>query len=73
MKKFIQTIKNIFSIEELRTRIFNTLGFLLIFRLGSFITLPGIDPSKLDSNAGGIFGLLDTFLGGAFSMPPFLP
>ncbi|MFZ9046772.1 MAG: preprotein translocase subunit SecY [Cyclobacteriaceae bacterium] len=67
MKKFIQTIKNIFSIEELRTRIFNTLGFLLIFRLGSFITLPGIDPSKLESNAGGIFGLLDTFLGGAFS------
>ena len=67
MKKFIQTIKNILSIEELRTRIFNTLGFLLIFRLGSFITLPGIDPSKLESNAGGIFGLLDTFLGGAFS------
>lgn len=67
MKKFIQTIKNIFSIEELRTRILNTLGFLLIFRLGSFVTLPGIDPSKLDENVGGIFGLLDTFLGGAFS------
>lgn len=67
MKKFIQTIKNIFSIEELRTRILNTLGFLLIFRLGSFVTLPGIDPSKLDDSAGGIFGLLDTFLGGAFS------
>ena len=67
MKKFIQTIKNIFSIEELRTRIVNTLGFLLIFRLGTFITLPGIDPSKLEGNAGGIFGLLDTFLGGAFS------
>ncbi|MDH5610730.1 MAG: preprotein translocase subunit SecY, partial [Cyclobacteriaceae bacterium] len=67
MKKFIQTIKNIFSIEELRTRIVNTLGFLIIFRLGSFITLPGIDPSKLADNAGGIFGLLDTFLGGAFS------
>ncbi|MFT4738750.1 MAG: preprotein translocase subunit SecY [Paraglaciecola sp.] len=67
MKKFFQTISNIFSIEELRTRIVNTIGFLLIFRLGSFITLPGIDPSKLEANAGGIFGLLDTFLGGAFS------
>jgi preprotein translocase subunit SecY len=67
MKKFIQTIKNIFSIEELRTRILNTLGFLIIFRLGSFITLPGIDPSKLSEDVGGIFGLLDTFLGGAFS------
>jgi preprotein translocase subunit SecY len=67
MKKFFQTIKNIFSIEELRTRILNTLGFLIIFRLGSFITLPGIDPSKLAENVGGIFGLLDTFLGGAFS------
>ena len=67
MKKFIETIKNIFSIEELRTRILNTLGFLLIFRLGTFVTLPGIDPSKLADNVGGIFGLLDTFLGGAFS------
>ena len=67
MKKFFKTISNIFSIEELRTRILNTLGFLIVFRLGSFITLPGIDPSKLVDNAGGIFGLLDTFLGGAFS------
>ena len=67
MKKFFKTISNIFSIEELRTRILNTLGFLVVFRLGSFITLPGIDPSKLIDNAGGIFGLLDTFLGGAFS------
>ena len=67
MRKFFSTISNIFSIEELRTRILNTLGFLIVFRLGSFITLPGIDPSKLVDNAGGIFGLLDTFLGGAFS------
>ncbi|MFY0688844.1 MAG: preprotein translocase subunit SecY [Cyclobacteriaceae bacterium] len=67
MKKFIQTITNIFTIEELRIRILNTLGFLIIFRVGSFITLPGIDPSKLTESAGGIFGLLDTFLGGAFS------
>lgn len=66
MKKFFTTIKNIFSIEDLRIRILNTLGFLVIFRLGSFVVLPGIDPSKLNE-AQGIFGLLDTFLGGAFS------
>ncbi|MEO9868926.1 preprotein translocase subunit SecY [Ekhidna sp.] len=67
MKKFIDTIRNIFSIEELRTRILNTIGFLVIFRLGSFVVLPGVDPSKLTGEASGIFGLLDTFLGGAFS------
>ncbi len=67
MKKFFSTIRNIFAIEELRTRILNTLGFLAIFRLGSFVVLPGVDPSKLNANPGGIFGLLDTFLGGAFS------
>ncbi len=66
MKKFLQTIRNIFSIEELRTRILNTIGFLIIFRLGSFVVLPGVDPSKLETGAGGIFGLLNTFLGGAF-------
>tara|TARA_R110000737_G_scaffold349910_2_gene387363 strand:- start:947 stop:2266 length:1320 start_codon:yes stop_codon:yes gene_type:complete len=67
MKRFISTIRNIFSIEDLRIRILNTVGFLLIFRLGSYIVLPGIDPSKLAGEAQGIFGLLDTFLGGAFS------
>jgi preprotein translocase subunit SecY len=67
MKKFIQTIKNIFSIEELRTRILNTIGFLIIFRLGSFVVLPGVDPAMLTDDASGIFGLLNTFLGGAFS------
>ena len=70
MKKFFQTIKNIFSIEDLRIRILNTLGFLIIFRLGSFIVLPGVDPVILQQVAGeaqGIFGLLNTFLGGAFS------
>ena len=67
MNKLFETIKNIFSIEELRDRIINTIGFLVIFRLGSFVVLPGIDPSKLQQSAGGIFGLLDTFLGGAFS------
>lgn len=67
MKKFIQTVKNIFSIEELRIRILNTIGFLIIFRLGSFVVLPGVDPAQLTQDAGGIFGLLNTFLGGAFS------
>lgn len=68
MKRFITTIRNIFSIEDLRTRIINTIGFLLIFRLGSYVVLPGIDPSRLRSgDAPGLLGLLDTFLGGAFS------
>jgi preprotein translocase subunit SecY len=68
MKKFIKTIRNIFSIEDLRVRILNTLGFLVIFRLGSFVVLPGVDPNRLaEGSPEGIFGLLDTFLGGAFS------
>lgn len=67
MKKVITTIKNIFAIQDLRTRIINTFLFLFIFRLGSFIVLPGVDPTKLTSQAKGILGLLDTFLGGAFS------
>ena len=67
MKRFITTIKNIFSIEDLRVRILNTIGFLIIFRLGSYIVLPGIDPNKLTGNSGGIFDLLNTFLGGSFT------
>ncbi len=66
MKRFITTIRNIFAIEELRVRILNTLGFLLIFRLGSFVVLPGVDSSQL-TEVGGIFGMLDVLLGGAFS------
>jgi preprotein translocase subunit SecY len=71
MKRFVQTIRNIFSIEDLRVRILNTVGFLIIFRLGSFIVIPGIDPNHPSlSGAGateGILGLLNTFLGGSFS------
>jgi preprotein translocase subunit SecY len=67
MKKLITTFKNIFAIEDLRIRILNTLGFIAIFRLGSYVVLPGIDPNRLQSNSEGIFGLLDTLLGGAFS------
>ena len=68
MKKFITTIKNIFSIEDLRVRILNTIGFLIVFRLGSFIVIPGTDAEALGNAAqGGIFDLLNTFLGGSFS------
>jgi len=71
VKKFIQTLKNIWSIEELRNKITFTLLLLFIYRLGSFIVLPGIDPNKLanlqSSTSGGILGLLDAFVGGAFS------
>lgn len=66
MKKFFETIKNIFSVKELKDRIFLTLGLLMVFRLGSFIVLPGIDPSKLDTGKGGILGFIDIMLGGAF-------
>lgn len=66
MKKLITTIKNIFAIEDLRVRILNTLGFIAIFRLGSYVVLPGIDPTQLKKSTQGILGLLDTFLGGAF-------
>ncbi len=69
MKKFITTIRHIFAIEELRTRLLSTLGFLVIFRLGSYVVLPGVDTDMLDAGgaSGGILGLMNTFLGGAFS------
>ena len=71
MKKIIETIKNIWKIEELRSRILITLLFVLIYRFGSFIVLPGIDPLDLTSlqaqTRGGLLSLLDMFSGGAFS------
>ncbi|BDD10929.1 protein translocase subunit SecY [Fulvitalea axinellae] len=67
MKKFISAVSNIFAIEELRTRIVTTLFLLIIFRLGSFVVLPGVNPEALQSHDEGIFGLLNTFLGGSFS------
>lgn len=70
MKKFIQTLKNIWSIEELRGKILFTLMMIAIYRLGAHIVLPGIDPNKMaqtgDSNTG-ILGLIDAFSGGAFN------
>jgi len=71
MKKFIETIKNIFRIEDLRQRILYTLGIILIYRLGSHIVLPGINPASLgaftQAAQEGLFGMLDLFSGGAFS------
>ncbi len=71
MKSFIQTLKNIYKIEELRNRIFFTLLIILVYRLGSKIVLPGVDPAQLEAFASrasqGVLGLLDMFSGGAFS------
>ncbi|RLD64226.1 MAG: preprotein translocase subunit SecY [Bacteroidetes bacterium] len=71
MKKFIETIQNIWKIEDLRKRILTTLGLLLVYRLGTRVVLPGIDPSQIDAlrqqTSGGVMGLLDMFSGGAFS------
>ena len=72
MKKFIQTIKNIYKIEELRKRIVYTFLLILVYRLGSFIVLPGIDPSVIAefsasmSNRTDALSLLNMFSGGAF-------
>jgi preprotein translocase subunit SecY len=72
MKRFFQTIQNIWKIEDLRNRILYTLGLILVYRVGSYIVLPGVDPNQLETasasgGAKGIFGLLDIFAGGAFS------
>ena len=70
MKKFIETIKNIFKIEELRKRLGYTLMLILVYRLGCFIVLPGIDATMLaklqDTASSGLVGLLNMFSGGAF-------
>jgi preprotein translocase subunit SecY len=69
--KFINTLKNIWKIEELRNRILITLGLLTVYRFGAQVVLPGIDASQLqglaDQTDGGILGLLNAFTGGAFS------
>ncbi len=71
MKKFIQNLKNIWSIDELRDKIILTLLLLLVFRVGNFIVLPGIDPTKLGnlhaSGSKGMLGIMDSFVGGAFT------
>ena len=71
MKKLIETLKNIWKIEDLRTRILVVLLFTAIYRFGSFVVLPGINPAMLDKlqsqTQGGLMSLLDMFSGGAFS------
>lgn len=68
MKKLITTLTNIWKIEDLRVRILNTLLFLLIYRVGSHIVLPGVDPSSLqEEEREGIVGLINMFAGGSFS------
>jgi len=68
MKNFFTTLSNIWKIEDLRVRITNTLLFLLIYRIGCVVVLPGVDPASLNSNAKeGLLGLLNMFAGGAFS------
>ncbi|WP_455065638.1 preprotein translocase subunit SecY [Prevotella nigrescens] len=71
MKKFIETLKNCWKIEDLRKRLLVTILFTAIYRFGSFIVLPGINPGLLEKlqsqTAGGLMSLLDMFSGGAFS------
>lgn len=71
MKKFIETLRNIYKIDDLRNRIAYTLGIILLYRLGSYVVLPGVDPAGLDAlqqqASSGLLGLLNMFSGGAFS------
>jgi preprotein translocase subunit SecY len=71
MKKLIQTLRNIYKIEDLRKRIIYTLGIILIYRLGAYVVLPGVDPAMLASlqnqSSTGLLGLLNMFSGGAFA------
>ena len=71
MKKIIETIKNIWRIEDLRTRLLITILFVAVYRFGSFIVLPGIDPARLQAlqsqTSEGLMSLLNMFSGGAFS------
>ena len=72
MKKFIETLKNIWKIKELRNRILFTLAILFVYRVGSFVVLPGVNPELWRlllqaRNATDILGLINTFTGGAFN------
>lgn len=73
MKRFLQTLRNIYKIEELRKRIFYTIGIIALYRVGSYVVLPGVDPKIIADSAfqqqgnTGLLGLLNMFSGGAFS------
>jgi preprotein translocase subunit SecY len=65
--KFIKSIEDIFKVEELRNKILTTLFFVVLYRLGSFIQLPGVNPDVLSSAGNGLTDVFDMFVGGAFS------
>ena len=71
MKRFIETIKNILKIEELKSRLLLTFLLVVIYRFGSYVALPGVDVNALSAlsqqTEGGLMMLLDMFSGGAFS------
>jgi preprotein translocase subunit SecY len=71
MSSFAESVRNIWKIEELRRRILFTLGILVFYRIGAFVTIPGVDARILaqvsDESTQGLFGLFDMFVGGAFS------
>lgn len=70
MDKLITTLKNIWKIKELRERILFTLGMLIVYRIGSFIVLPGVNPAQLGTSSGAaddLLGLINVFTGGAFN------
>lgn len=71
MKALLETLKNIWKIEDLKNRIITTISLILIYRLGSFITLPGVDPLQLqelqNQTSDGLLGILNMFSGGAFA------
>jgi preprotein translocase subunit SecY len=75
VKKLFQTLRNIWSIEDLKSKIIVTLSLIFVYRFGTFIVLPGIDPTKLAALSGaktGALGLIDAFSGGAFSQASIL-
>jgi preprotein translocase subunit SecY len=78
MKRLIEVLANIWKIEELKNRILVTLGFLVVYRIGAQVVLPGIDPVQLSqltskTSGGGLLGVLNMFTGGALQMHLFLP
>src|SRR5699024_7210134 len=66
----IENFRNIFKIEELKNRILYVVGILMVYRIGSFVTLPGVDATQLTQGGGdasSLLGLFDMFVGGAFT------
>jgi len=77
VKKLVQTLKNIWAIEDLRSKIVVTLTFVLLYRLGNHIALPGMDPNAIEAaqratKSNGLLGIFDMFAGGGFSQASIL-